>query len=319
MTVSGKYEPPFTVASFATTTHSRPSITPMPVTMPADGAAPSYSPRRRARSARGRRCPGRAAGRRARGRGACRASGGAHRLLAAACCDPGGPLAKFGDERLHPLAPPREGVVARSPCVVSTAIAASLPFGQVAPASASRADAAPPQVDEQEADEGGNGDRASPGFRSSLCSRGSRSSPCTSRSGSANAASQTRAGSFAYNGLIFSAAVVCLVGAPRRERLAWSLIALAVAAWAAGNTYWTFALVERESPPYPSISDAFWLAFYPPVYLALILLMRASVVRFRTSLWVDGAIGAARGRARWRPRRLRAGARGVADRRLRRR
>src|SRR5438874_11380545 len=43
-TVSGKYVPPLTVASFATITHSRPSTTPMPVTIPAAGACPSYSP-----------------------------------------------------------------------------------------------------------------------------------------------------------------------------------------------------------------------------------------------------------------------------------
>ena len=48
-TVSGKYEPPLTVASLATTTHSWPSTTPMPVTIPADGAAPSYSSQRRER------------------------------------------------------------------------------------------------------------------------------------------------------------------------------------------------------------------------------------------------------------------------------
>jgi two-component system, cell cycle response regulator len=96
----------------------------------------------------------------------------------------------------------------------------------------------------------------------------------------------------AYNGLIFAAALVCVLGAPRAERRAWTLIGLAVAAWAAGNTYWTFALVDLESPPYPSVSDAFWLAFYPPVYLALILLVRSRVVHYRSSLWVDGAIGA---------------------------
>ena len=96
----------------------------------------------------------------------------------------------------------------------------------------------------------------------------------------------------AYNGLIFTAALVCVLCAPRGERRVWSLVGVGVAAWAVGNTYWTFALVDLESPPYPSISDAFWLAFYPPVYLALILLVRARVARFRTSLWVDGAIGA---------------------------
>src|SRR6266508_1423843 len=43
-TVSGKYEPPFTVASFATITHSVPDTRPMPVTIPADGASSSYMP-----------------------------------------------------------------------------------------------------------------------------------------------------------------------------------------------------------------------------------------------------------------------------------
>jgi hypothetical protein len=42
--VSGKYVPPFTVASFATTTTRRPSIVPTPVMMLAAGAWPSYSP-----------------------------------------------------------------------------------------------------------------------------------------------------------------------------------------------------------------------------------------------------------------------------------
>src|SRR5262245_27081292 len=41
-TVSGKYVPPFTVASFAITTHGRPCTGPIPVTMPAAGAALSY-------------------------------------------------------------------------------------------------------------------------------------------------------------------------------------------------------------------------------------------------------------------------------------
>ena len=96
----------------------------------------------------------------------------------------------------------------------------------------------------------------------------------------------------AYNGLIFAAAAVCLLGAPAGERRAWALIAAALAAWAVGNTYWTFFLVDLDNPPYPSISDVFWLAFYPPVYLALVLLLRARVPSYRFSLALDGAIGA---------------------------
>ena len=96
----------------------------------------------------------------------------------------------------------------------------------------------------------------------------------------------------AYNGLIFAAALVCLLGAPSGQRRAWALIAGALAAWAVGNTYWTFFLVDLDSPPYPSVSDVFWLAFYPPVYLALALLVRARVRTYRASLAVDGLIGA---------------------------
>jgi diguanylate cyclase (GGDEF)-like protein/putative nucleotidyltransferase with HDIG domain len=96
----------------------------------------------------------------------------------------------------------------------------------------------------------------------------------------------------AYNGLIFAAALACLLGAPRGRRLPWALIAAGLASWAAGNTYWTFALVDLESPPYPSVADAFWLAFYPPVLVALILLVRSRVHSFRVSLVVDGLIGA---------------------------
>ncbi len=96
----------------------------------------------------------------------------------------------------------------------------------------------------------------------------------------------------AYNGLIFAAALVCLLGAPAGQRRAWALIAGGLAAWAVGNTYWTFFLVDLDSPPYPSVSDVFWLAFYPPVYLALALLLRARVRTYRASLAVDGLIGA---------------------------
>jgi len=96
----------------------------------------------------------------------------------------------------------------------------------------------------------------------------------------------------AYNGLIFAAAAICLLGSPAGERRAWALISAALACWAVGNTYWTFFLVDLDSPPYPSVSDVFWLAFYPPVYLALVLLLRSRVRSYRVSLALDGAIGA---------------------------
>ena len=106
--------PPFTVASFATITHSRPSTTPIPVTIPAAGASPSY--RSQAASAFSSRNGG--AGIEepvdplAREELAARAVAldrDARRRPAATCVRA---LAQLGDERLHARAVRRE-VLAR--------------------------------------------------------------------------------------------------------------------------------------------------------------------------------------------------------------
>ena len=107
--MSGKYEPPFTVASFATITHSRPSTTPMPVTIPADGACAVVD------LPRGERAELEEGGARvdepvdplAREQLAARAVP-LDRLLAAAARDLRRALAQLVDERLHPRAPPLE-------------------------------------------------------------------------------------------------------------------------------------------------------------------------------------------------------------------
>ena len=103
--------PPFTVASLATITHSRPSTTPMPVTIPADGAWPSYRPPggERVQLEEGRvgvdepvdalprrELPARAVP--------------LERLLAAAARDLRRPLAQLRDEAGHPLAAAGEQV-----------------------------------------------------------------------------------------------------------------------------------------------------------------------------------------------------------------
>jgi diguanylate cyclase len=87
---------------------------------------------------------------------------------------------------------------------------------------------------------------------------------------------------------------LCLLRAlvSRRERWLWSLLGLAFLAWAAGSIY-SQAIVSHQDPvPYPSGADAFWLSFYPLVYLALALLLRSQVGRSHPSLWLDGLVGA---------------------------
>jgi two-component system cell cycle response regulator len=97
-----------------------------------------------------------------------------------------------------------------------------------------------------------------------------------------------------YHAALFIAAGVCVARALFREteRLAWALIGIGIALWAAGDVYWLIELADLEEAPYPSIADYLWLAFYPPIYIGLILLVRTRVADFRASLWLDGIIGA---------------------------
>ena len=60
----------------------------------------------------------------------------------------------------------------------------------------------------------------------------------------------------------------------------------ASACWTLGDILWSVAYAG--SPPFPSVADAFYLAFYPPTYLALVLLVRHRISRFNASVWLDG-------------------------------
>jgi len=61
-------------------------------------------------------------------------------------------------------------------------------------------------------------------------------------------------------------------------RRTWWLLAAALGAYSTGNlvhsTYWLFGV-----DPFPSIGDAFFLAFYPLVFAAALTIMRAAAVR----------------------------------------
>jgi diguanylate cyclase (GGDEF)-like protein len=75
-----------------------------------------------------------------------------------------------------------------------------------------------------------------------------------------------------------------------RERLAWAMIALALFLWFCGDTTWTFWLVNFEEPPFPNLADAFYYCSYATLYVGVVLLLRARLRPFRTSLWLDGAV-----------------------------
>src|SRR5437667_27738 len=89
------------------------------------------------------------------------------------------------------------------------------------------------------------------------------------------------------------AALACVAqGSRRKERLAWWCVGLAILAWGLGDIYYTFVLESRSVIPFPSLADAGYLAFYPPAYVALGLLVRSQVRGFVRSLWLDGLIAA---------------------------
>ena len=97
-----------------------------------------------------------------------------------------------------------------------------------------------------------------------------------------------------YCALTGAAGGFCVVRAAsvREERGAWLLMGLGLLSWAAGDLTWTVLLADDPDPPYPSVADVLYLAFYPASYTSLLLLARSRTDSFRTSLWLDGAIAA---------------------------
>jgi diguanylate cyclase (GGDEF)-like protein len=95
-----------------------------------------------------------------------------------------------------------------------------------------------------------------------------------------------------YNILIASAALLCVTRAVAvpAERIVWVLVGLALSCWTASELHFELLLADEESTPYPSVGDWLFLAFYPLVYAAFVLLARLRIREFQRSLWLDGLI-----------------------------
>ena len=61
-----------------------------------------------------------------------------------------------------------------------------------------------------------------------------------------------------------------------RNRVAWLLIAVAMGLWAAGDVIWA---IRGDPEATATVSDVFWLAWYPLLVVALVLLVRDRVPR----------------------------------------
>jgi diguanylate cyclase (GGDEF)-like protein len=88
------------------------------------------------------------------------------------------------------------------------------------------------------------------------------------------------------------AAVLCTFrvlkgGAPWRASLA---LGGALLVWGGGDLAWDIETRMGGTPASPSVADAFYLAFYPLAFIALMLLMRSDVKRISLGNWLDGLI-----------------------------
>jgi diguanylate cyclase (GGDEF)-like protein len=99
---------------------------------------------------------------------------------------------------------------------------------------------------------------------------------------------------YLYSVLQFAGAGFCLwrAAAIREERLPWLVMGLGILSWTAADIIWTAAYADDPNAPYPSISDALWLTWYPVSLVTLVLLVRSRMRNARASLWLDGLIGA---------------------------
>ena len=78
------------------------------------------------------------------------------------------------------------------------------------------------------------------------------------------------------------------------RRLAGRGVALALGAsmlmWTLGDIAMTVESLHGATPPTPSLADAFYVAFYPVAYLALVLMLRKESSRLVPATWLDGAV-----------------------------
>jgi len=93
-----------------------------------------------------------------------------------------------------------------------------------------------------------------------------------------------------FNFLILGSGGICLLRAARigRLRAAWALMGLSLVSFGIGAVIWSVHYAELHPEPFPTVSDAFWLAYYGFAIGAVVLLARDRIVGFDLHRWIDG-------------------------------
>ena len=76
----------------------------------------------------------------------------------------------------------------------------------------------------------------------------------------------------------------------REDRWAWGLMTFGLLAWTGGDLVWTLWLNNLADPPVPSVADPLYLAMYPAMYVAIMLLIRSRIRDAGVAQWLDGGI-----------------------------
>ena len=89
----------------------------------------------------------------------------------------------------------------------------------------------------------------------------------------------------AFEVLVALGCIACGV-VRRSDRLGTLSLGVGLLAWALGDVIWTL----EGSPNGPSTADAFYIAFYPLAYLAIVRLGRSYTRSHQATVWLDGVI-----------------------------
>src|SRR3954469_17248531 len=88
--------------------------------------------------------------------------------------------------------------------------------------------------------------------------------------------------------LVATAAVLLRACKRPQDRGAWIAMAVALAANAAGGIVLSS---HKGALPFPSLADAFLVAFFPAAFVAAVLFARIRLARFGPALLLDALIG----------------------------
>lgn len=99
---------------------------------------------------------------------------------------------------------------------------------------------------------------------------------------------------WSYNVVLIGGSLACMARGllVPEGRKAWTLLGAGMALWSVGNIYYSVTLWDLSVIPVPSISDGFWIVFYPLSLIAVTSLVRGRVKTSGLHLWLDGTMGA---------------------------